>query len=233
MYYESVSEYPMGIALVLFAPMWLFVRKRLNTAALVSLAFCAAYLWYWAVAVGMIRYAIAPLAIVFAFTAWRVIDFSRAAPHLIRVSLFAACFYALLFSLGGIAINEITAPQIRYFAKIIDRKEYLREALPFYRALEFVNQAVKSGDAVYGVDACATAYMAEDAVTNCTLLVQQISAWDPRASLSRGNYQFLIAPRSSVLDLPTGWVQRYADENYRVLHHMTASDAPSVPQGQR
>lgn len=37
--------------------------RRLNAAIVVTLFFCAAYLLYWAIAVGMIRYAIAPLAI--------------------------------------------------------------------------------------------------------------------------------------------------------------------------
>ncbi|MDQ6705847.1 MAG: glycosyltransferase family 39 protein [Acidobacteriota bacterium] len=114
-YFESVSDYPMGMVLVFFAPVWLLFKKRLTKAGGVCLLFCGLYLLYWAFAIPMIRYAIAPIAIVLMLTAGLLIEFCRTMPPVVGVSALAASAYLFLFAGCGIAINEINGPQLRIF----------------------------------------------------------------------------------------------------------------------
>ncbi len=216
-YYESVSDYPMGITLALFAPAWLLLWNRLNTAGAITLLFVATYLTYWGITIGMVRYALAPLALVYAFTAWQAVELARAGSSVVKWPVFAACCYALLFSVCGIAINELNGPQIRYFLRQIDGPEYLREALLPYRALEFVKAQVRAGDALLCVDACAAAYLPDSTELSC-YQVSEESPWKgARAGWERGSYRFVVVPRVFAERAPSGWTRKYADESYTVL----------------
>lgn len=215
-YFESPLDSPMGIALVLFAPVWLLAWRKLNRPEAACLLFCGLYLLYWAVVQGTPRFAIAPILILFVLTAGRLISFCRGMPSAVRFSLYASAAYALLFGLLGVAIVEINAPQLRYFARRIDKTEYLREALLPYRAVEFVRGTAHPGDPVLSVEGCPFVYAPDPGVFDCV--------WPSGRSrnklntlLLRRDYRFLILPVSRAGEAPPGWQTAYADESYRVF----------------
>ena len=166
-YFESPLNHPMGIALVLFVPLWVLAWRKLNRTEGACLFFCALYLPYWAVVQGQPRFAIAPILILQVLTAGRVIEFCRVGRPVIKLSLYAASVYAVLFGLLGAAIVEINTPQLRYFARRIDKPEYLREALQPYRAVEFVNGRAHPGDPVLSVNACPFVYAPNPSLFDC------------------------------------------------------------------
>jgi len=184
----------------------------LNRAEGACLFFCGLYLLYWAVVHGMPRFAIAPILILQVLTAGRVIALCRAVPPLIRFSLYAASSYALLFGLLGAAIIEVNAPQLRYFAKRIDKTEYLRETLLPYRALEFVRNAAHTGDAVLSIESCPLVYAPNPSLFDC--------AWpsgrEPGSLVEQRHYHFLILPVSRAANVPGRWREVYRDESYLV-----------------
>lgn len=214
-FFESPLENPMGIALVLFAPIWALAWRKLNPAERACLFFCALYLPYWAVVQGQPRFAIAPILILQVLTAGRVIQFCRGAPPIIKLSLYAASAYVLLFGLLGAAILEINRPQLRYFAGRIDKPEYLREALLPYQAVEFVHDQALPGEPVLSVNACPFVYAPNPSLFDCV--------WPPDLAkdqlivlLDQRNYRFLILPVSRAPEVPADWHSAYGDESYRV-----------------
>ncbi len=217
-YFESPLDYPMGIVLVLFLPLWALARQRVNRAETVCLFFCGLYLAYWAVVHGVPRFAIAPILILNVLTAGRLILFcSRSRPAL-SFSLYAASAYALLFGLLGAAIVEINAPQFRYFAGHIDKAGYLRQAMVPYRAVEFIRGVARPGDAVFSFSSCLLAYAPDPSAFHC--------AWPAEstpdrftAALARRDYRFLMLPAAYTALVPPGWKMVYADESFRVYRH--------------
>jgi hypothetical protein len=215
-YFESPLNQPLGIALVLFAPLWLLVRRRIAAAEMACLLFCGLYLAYWAATVDMIRYAVSPFILLTVLVTGRLIAFWRAMPKSIGFSVLIASAYALLFGLFGIAIQELNAPQLSYFAFRIDKPGYLREALATYRALEFVRQASQPGDRVFSVDACSVAYVRDPAAFDCTMWTHQAPP-EIRAQIAAKDYHFLIVPSNHTELAPTGWGKVYGDKSFDVL----------------
>jgi len=214
-YFESVSDYPMGIALIVFAPMWLLVRKPSSKEGRVCLQFCAAYFAYWFVTVGMLRYAIAPIAVIVLFTAGRAVEYYRSAGASLRASVVLATFYALIFSACGVAILEVNIPELRYFAGRIGKQEYLREALTTYGSLEFLRTVVRSGDATLAVNNCSLAYTPDESAFDCVFVPP--ANWQPASAILDKKYRFLILPRPTAA--PPGWRELHADAAFRVYAH--------------
>jgi hypothetical protein len=214
-YFESPLDQPLGITLVLFAPLCLLVRRRIAAAEIACLLFCGLYLAYWAATVEMIRYAVSPFIVLCVLVTGRLIAFWRAAPNSIGFSVLIASAYALLFGLFGIAIQELNAPQLSYFAFRIDKPEYLREALATYRALEFVRWASHPGDRVFSVDACSVAYVRDPAAFDCTMDMNHAPR-EIRARIEAKDYRFLIVPLNHPELVPAGWDKAYSDKSYDV-----------------
>ena len=218
-YFESVSDYSMGLLLLLFAPSWLLLaRTRLNRAARVCLFFSGAYLVYWAIAMPVIRYGIAALSIVLMLTAGFAIQLCRILPQWVRFVTLAMAVYGLTFASLGIAINELNGPQLRYFAFRIDRTEYLRQALLPYRALEFLKTQIAPGDRTLSVDNCALAYAPNQSGFEC-LLVDSGTWWEVRKTIFVPHYRFLIMPVAQRDAVPQGWKSIYDDHAFLVYQH--------------
>ncbi|MDQ6705531.1 MAG: hypothetical protein M3Z85_06160, partial [Acidobacteriota bacterium] len=149
--------------------------------------------------------------------AWQLLEFANVSSRVVKYSVFAGCCYALFFSFCGIAINELNGPQFRYFARRIDGREYLREALPAYRALEFVNTQLIPGDAVLFVDACSAAYLADSTEFACYAVDERTGWGGAKAKIAGSSYRFAVVPRVFAGDAPSGWTQKYADETFSVL----------------
>jgi 4-amino-4-deoxy-L-arabinose transferase-like glycosyltransferase len=219
-HFESVSDYPMGIVLVVFAPVWLLARERLASEAKVCLFFCAMYLSYWGYTVPMIRYAAAPIAIVPLLTAGLLVGFCRTAPRLVGGPALIVGAYAFLFSICGIAINEINGPQLRYFSGRIDRQEYLREALLPYRAMEFLKGAAQPGDSIFSFENCGMAYSPNEDHFDC--MMTNPEGWNQAVEwFSTHSYRFLIVPQAHAGEVPPGWEVAYKDSAFHVYRNAT------------
>jgi hypothetical protein len=214
-YFESPLDHPMGIVLVLFGPVWALARQRLNRAEAVCLFFCGLYSVYWAAVHGVPRFAIAPILILNVLTAGTVIHFCREVRPAVRVSLYAASAYALLFGLLGAAIIEVNVPQLRYFAGRIDKAEYLREAMAPYRAMEFLRGVARSRDPVLSVDSCALLYAPDPSSFDCLWKSPSLQE-GVAGSLKGRDYRFLILPTVRSDLAPAGWRKLYGDQSFAV-----------------
>lgn len=198
-YMDHMLRIPLGVTLVFFAPLWLLVRKPFDRAAAVCLLYSGAYLliWSWSPSLMQVRYAAAPFLLLFLFTGCRVADFHEASPAWVRWPLLATLAYCLVFALCGSTINEINGPQLRLFARRIDDREYLREALAPYRALEFLRTRWKPGGWLLGVGTCSFAYAPEPLQFNC-IVTDRYDPDEIRRELRQQRYDFLILPAGAL-----------------------------------
>ncbi|MGH9661341.1 MAG: glycosyltransferase family 39 protein, partial [Bryobacteraceae bacterium] len=155
--FESVSSNPMGIALVVLAPLFLLVRGPAG-AVWPVVFYCAFSLFYWVGYWPVLRYAIAPLTVLLVLAGPRLVALYEGSGVVMRASLLAACAHVLLFALCLTLILEVNAPQFQYFARRIDRDRYLREVLPPTAPLLFLRGRAGPDDGILAVDACPDAY---------------------------------------------------------------------------
>jgi len=229
-YFESVSEYPMGIFLVVFLPMWLGIREIFGTAARATLLFCAAYLFYWLNAIAMVRYAIAPIALLLLFTAALTVRFVRESAPTVKFTVLAAVVFTLIFSICGILINEVNGPQLAYFAKRIKKDEYLRQALMPFEALEKIRAVAGREDRVLSLGSCPLAYAPNPATFDCRMLdVKSLNVILQQVNFD--SYQFLVSPSWVVSKLPAGWVTLYSGPAFSVLGN-PRGPGPNRPAGE-
>ena len=158
--FESPLPNPAGILFLVFAPLALLgggIRPKTD-AQRACLVFAAFYLLYWSATLIIVRYAIAPFALLALLAAaWMKSFYDASNSRLARLSLIGAETYALLISLMGLLIVGINAPQLAYFAGRLDRPGYLRAAMRTYGAVEFLNRAPRPAG-VFAVDNFARAY---------------------------------------------------------------------------
>lgn len=218
-YFESVSDYPIGIITFMFLPVWLLLRSALTPAAKICLFFCAVYLIYWLKAVAVVRFAIGPISLLLLFTAALTIVFVRQSSKPVRLTVLAAAIYTLLFSACGILINEVNGPQISYFTFRIAKEEYLRQVLSPYRSMEFIKRNSDPQDRVLSVGSCALAYAPNPATFDCPLPVDSTLENGLNVT-NQGNYQFLILPTTVKLEVPSVWRSAYADSDFTVYKHL-------------
>ena len=157
--FESPSNNPCGIFLVLFAPLFLWVRRAKWSGAELICVFAVlvhfAYLGYvWLI----IRYAIVPFCILAVLTASRLTAFYESAGRFIKGSLLAALAYSFLFALLPTMISEINAPQLLYFAGRLDREQYLRQTLTYYPSIEYLWANVPHDAWILSVNNAARGY---------------------------------------------------------------------------
>jgi hypothetical protein len=204
-YFDCVTPNPLGVTLAVFLPFWVFVRRRRKTAEAVAACFVGVYLVYWAITWVYIRHAIPALSLLTAMLAWRVAEDRRLVTRL-------ATAWCLLFALLPVMIQEINAPQIRYFARRLNRDGYLREAIGTYRSLEFLRRNARPGEPVYSIGNCSRLYAPAPEFFLCPMdrTPEQI-----RGDLVQGNYPWVILPASLAQPLP-GLRPVYADESFRV-----------------
>jgi len=159
LFFRSATGNAMGFFLLLFAPLWLLLkRRRPSPEARACLIFAGISLAAWSFYVPLLRFVIAPLSLIAVFTAARLYEWQRASAGLHRLGLRLGAGYAILCSLCIILILEVNGPQFRYFAGQFDHKEYLREALLTYRSLEALAEYATPEDGVLGVHNCSMAY---------------------------------------------------------------------------
>ena len=189
-YFQSPTQNPLGIVLLILAPLWLIPRPSgspRRTEALLWL-FVILYYPFWAVEGGILRYAIAPALLLAILGAARLAPFPR--PLVI-----AALSVALLFSLPVVILIEMAPAQIPLFLKQIDAATFLRRTLPPYGAVEYLSQHATPSDSVASIGDWAAGYAPNPANFRVTYLNQRRYTPEFVHRMLRQDARYLILPR--------------------------------------
>ncbi len=195
--FQSPTQNPMGIVLLLLAPLWLIPRAGSSTwrTEAVLWLFVILYYPFWTFEAAILRYAVAPVLLLAVLGAARLALFPR---QLVATALGVA----LVASLPIIILIEMAPAQIPLFLKQIDRATFLRRTLPPYGALEFLSQHATASDSIASVGDWASAYAPNPA--NFHLFYRTGRQYDPssvfRVLLPEDRYIILPA-RPNVAEL--------------------------------
>jgi len=157
--FESPSNNPCGVFLVLFAPMALWIRRRgWNTAELVCLFAVLLHLAYLGYVWLIIRYALVPFCILAMLTASRLMSFYESSGRIVKGSLLGAVAYSFLFALLPTMITEINAPQFLYFAGRLDRDQYLEKTMRYQPSIRYLRESVPHDAVILSINNAARGY---------------------------------------------------------------------------
>jgi hypothetical protein len=195
--FPSPTQNPMGIVLVLLAPLLLIPRPRSTPrqAETVLWLFVILYYFPWALEAAVLRYAVAPVLLLAVLGAARLALFPRSLA-------IAAMGAALLFSLPIVILIEMAPAQIPLFLKQIDAATFLRRTLPPYGAVQFLNQHASAFDSIASVGDWAAAYAPNPA--NFHLIYYTDQRYWPTSvrSVLQPGVRYLILPnRPNLADL--------------------------------
>ena len=196
--FESPSNNPMGVFLVLFAPLWILLRRKPRLASeSACLIFSGLYFLYWGMVWPVVRYAIAPIMIIFLLTTARVWALLRESPTAIKGLVEACLGYNLLFGLLVTMILEINGPQLRLFGGRIDAEQYLHETLLTYPPLAYLQSHAGPEDYILSVDNCSSAYAPDIGRFHCEVFRDSADARERVSeALRERSYQFLLLPKT-------------------------------------
>ncbi len=230
-HYQAKTRNPMGFLLILSLPLWLLLRRRdRSTPARTCFLWALLFLVPWSYEAPVIRFAVAPIALLMFFAAARLEVWHRSANPAGRASLQAAAAFSLLFALCVVVLLEMNVHQFRYLAGKVSRTEYLREAFAPYPVLEALNSLARPGERTFSVRNCARAYVWNRNEFYCTNLERWESDGDIARSVRKTNSRFLILPNGArynkILHLVTDSrkIRRvYRDGTYS-LYRLTTHD---------
>jgi hypothetical protein len=222
--FEYPLRSPMGIMLLMCAPLALLVSRRPNSNRTACWFYVGVYLLLWGSRMSALRYALAPIALLTILVAAKAKEAYgqdwAVAPGLVRFSIAAALAGTLAYGLLGAVLIEMVPGQLPLLAGRISRGEYLQTNLPGYAALESVGRANPRA-AVLSVDACGRAYAPDPAKSACTVGGPQAAARRVQRMLDTHAFQYTILPASWDDDersaLFSGWKAEdvYADRSWR------------------
>ena len=198
--FESPSDNPMGVFLVLFVPLWIVLRRKPRLAAeSTCLIFSGIYFLYWGAVWPTISYAIVPIMIIFLLTTARVWALLRESPAAIRGLVEVCLGYNLLFCLLVTMILEINGPQLRLFTGRIDKEQYLHETLLSYPPLAYLRSHAGPEDYILSVNNCSNAYAPDVGRFHCEFFGDRTDALErvPEA-MRKHSYRFLLLPKTHV-----------------------------------
>jgi len=191
---ESVLIAPLGIVFVFFWPMWLWTGWRSRSQERLCLGFSIAALLVWGWLSPLIRYAVAPLAVLALLTGVRLARFWRTSPRVTRASLAAACLWVLIPALCAIMIVEINAPQLRYLAGAISREEYLKQATITYASLAWLQDHTTPAQRILALENCSDVYAPEFPRYQSYCAFRPWTAAEVESELRTASFDWLLAP---------------------------------------
>jgi hypothetical protein len=189
--FQSPTQNPMGIVLLLLAPLWLIPRPSGGPRRIEAVLWLFVIIYYplWAFEAGALRYLVVPVLLLAILGAARLALFPR------PLAL-AAMGAALLFSLPVVILIEMAPAQIPLFLKQIDAATFLRRTLPPYGAVQFLNQHATASDSISSIGDWAAAYAPNPA--NFHLVYLNRRRYQPasvRALMQPGD-RYLILPNT-------------------------------------
>lgn len=195
-YFESGSNTPLGIGLLLVAPLW-FLKVRepsAQRAERVVWLFVGLYYVYWALVGIVLRYAITPVLLLSVLGAAQL---DRMRPWSANLCLGAT----FIFSIPVLAIMELAPAHVPFFAKTIDASEFLTRSLPPYAAVHFLQGHVPSGARIASLGDWAAAYAPDPSRFDVTYRTTRLyTADDVKKLLANTNADVLILPNSRNLE---------------------------------
>jgi hypothetical protein len=152
-HFQSPTQNPVGIVLLLLAPLWFIPRAAGSTWRTEAVLWFFVILYYppWALSATVLRYSIVPVLLLTVLGAARLALF----PRPLAITAMGA---ALLFSLPVVTLMEMAPAQIPLFLKQIDAATFLRRTLPPYGAVEFLNQHATASDTIASIGDWVAAY---------------------------------------------------------------------------
>ena len=215
--FESPLPNPMGIALLVFLPLALVTRGPKTPARRACLLFCAIYLGYWMITLGMVRYAILPISLLVVLLVGKAAAFYDEPGNWgVRASIAGAFAGVLLFSALGMAIIELNAPMVGLFTRRISSGQYLDLALRTHRSLWWLD-GVHTQSKVFGFDNCSRAYAPEPAKYYCAY-----NDWGrAESTMARCRCEFAVLPRGRN---PDGAGQPMESDEFFTVWRMTPVD---------
>ena len=200
--FQAPSHNPMGVFLVLFAPLWILLRRKPRLASeRACLIFAGIYFLYWGAVWPILRYAIVPIMIIFLLTTARLWALLRESPAAIRGLVEVCLGYNLLFCLLVTMVLEINGPQLRLFAGRIDKEHYLHDTLLSYPPLAYLQSHAEPEDYILSVNNCSNAYAPDVGRFHCEFFADWTEGMErvPQALRER-SYRFLLLPKTHLGD---------------------------------
>ncbi|MCU1337687.1 MAG: hypothetical protein JWO19_3268 [Bryobacterales bacterium] len=191
---ETVLIAPLGIAFVVFWPVWLLSGRRLRSQEQLCLWFAITALLLWGWLSPLVRYAVAPLAVIALLTGVRFAQFARESPGIIRASLAAACLWVVIPAVCASMIVEINAPQLRYFAGAIGRDEYLKEGLVTYASLAWLRDHTEPSERILGLENCSDVYAPHFPRYHSVCVFRPWTSPEVENQLRTASFDWLLAP---------------------------------------
>jgi hypothetical protein len=204
--FESPSNNPCGIFLVLFVPAWLWVRrKKRNAVELICLFAVAIHFFYLGWVWLILRYAIVPFMILVVLTMGRLSAFYESSGRLVRGSLLGAMVYGLIFALLPSMIVEINGPQLRYFAKRLDREQYLSTTVGYYPSIQYLRDNVPPDSMILSLNNAGRGFAPSPGRFHFISAHRgvRIAVDEAKAKLRRIDYDYTV--------VPTGMAPRFKD----------------------
>jgi hypothetical protein len=205
--FESPLPNPAGILWFAFFPLALLRIRHRGTATLIAcVVFVVVYFAYWSTILSNIRYAIVAFAVLTILLGGAATHFyNRQESTLVKGSILAAEMYCLLIASIGIMSIEITPPQLKYFAHLLDKPGYLRAALPTYASLEYLKGAGEQDASVFAVNNCSRWYAPSPWHFECQFCPPECRAQDFAESFAKYRPRYVIVTEH---DIPAGLVEQ-------------------------
>jgi len=207
---ESVLIAPLGIGFIFFWPVWLFTRRP-NRPEQLCLWFAIAAFLLWGYISPLVRYAMAPLAVIALLTGIRLARFWRTSPVITRASLAAACLWVLIPAICACMIVEINAPQLLYVAGRISRDEYLSRALNTYPSLAWLRDNTSPSVRILGLENCSDVYAPPFPRYQSYCAFRPWTAGEIETQLRTARFDWLVAPPG---EKPPLGIEMYRDANF-------------------
>ncbi len=224
-HFESPSNNAMGVFLLLFLPIWFLVKRVSgNEQVRYVLWFTGSYLLYWSTILSTLRYAAAPILLVFLllFARLEIVDqkAGRRASWLMSCSLIYGFVFALLVNV----IQELAPPLPAVLTGKITQTDLLRQFLPPFAAMEQLHKSARPDDLVFSAGNWAVSYAPYPAAVNHIYRTDRAyTAKEITSELSKQPYRFLLLPHSSNrLELEAaarrlrGLAELYSDGNFHL-----------------
>lgn len=182
--FESDSANPLGLFIAVFLP--LAFAARLTRAPLRTEAwiFVGVYFALWAASISTLRYAIAPVVLVFLLISERIAGWNVRAVY--------AAVGALSLTIA--MTIEFGHKESLYWLGKMDGPSYLRTKIPMYAALEEANRRAEPGDWMLAVGNCARRYAVDPSRLACVFEENGYTTAELPLDLYLRPYRFLILP---------------------------------------
>ena len=225
--FESPLHSPMGIMLLTFAPVALLIPRTRDPRRTTCWFFIGLYVLLWASRLTVLRYAVAPIALMIVFVIAKAVEAYNqgwaAAPGWMRLSIATAFAATLAYGLLGSVLIELVPKQFQMLTHRISAADYLRSNLPGYAPLEAIGK-LDPNASVLIAKGCTRAYAPAPATSVCSSGGPKHGGLPHVREILNGNaFQFAVIPADWEADdrnvVFNGWNEEdvYSDDDWLVV----------------